>query len=143
MTMLMTGRRRDGRGHPIDGTGFAYDSDGRLAELICENVPAVDKVTLMNTGSEATSLAIRISRAVTNRQHIIVMQGGYNGNHDELACNVFNTLAEIGPIWGEAMQKHRDMTAAIYAPLIAASPKDGVTLTNYAMDKDLPPTTAS
>ena len=25
------------------------------------------------------------------------MQGGYNGNHDELACNVFNTLAEIGP----------------------------------------------
>jgi glutamate-1-semialdehyde 2,1-aminomutase len=25
------------------------------------------------------------------------MQGGYNGNHDELACNVFNTLADIGP----------------------------------------------
>jgi glutamate-1-semialdehyde 2,1-aminomutase len=25
------------------------------------------------------------------------MQGGYNGNHDELAVNVFNTLAEIGP----------------------------------------------
>src|SRR6201999_1783306 len=69
----------------------------RLAQLICENVPAAEKITLLNTGSEATSLAIRIARAVTGRSHIIVMQGGYNGNHDELAVNVFNTLAEIGP----------------------------------------------
>jgi glutamate-1-semialdehyde 2,1-aminomutase len=71
--------------------------EGRLAELLCENVAAVDKVCLQNTGSEATSLAIRLSRAVTGRQHFIVIQGGYNGNHDELACNVFNTRAEIGP----------------------------------------------
>ncbi len=71
--------------------------EGRLAELLCKNVAAVEKVTLLNTGSEATSLAIRISRAVTGRHHFIVMQGGYNGNHDELACNVFNTIGEIGP----------------------------------------------
>lgn len=71
--------------------------EGRLAELLCKHVAAVDKVCLQNTGSEATSLAIRLSRAITGRQHVIVVQGGYNGNHDELACNVFNTLAEIGP----------------------------------------------
>jgi glutamate-1-semialdehyde 2,1-aminomutase len=71
--------------------------EGQLAELICKNVAAVEKVCLQNTGSEATSLAIRLSRAITGRQHFIVVQGGYNGNHDELACNVFNTLAEIGP----------------------------------------------
>src|SRR5271154_6496028 len=71
--------------------------EGELAELICAHVPAVEKLTLLNTGSEATSLAIRIARAVTGRQHVIVMQGGYNGNHDELAVNVFNTVAEIGP----------------------------------------------
>lgn len=71
--------------------------EGDLAELICRNVPVVEKATLLNTGSEATSLAIRIARATTQRSHIIVMQGGYNGNHDELACNVFNSLAEIGP----------------------------------------------
>jgi glutamate-1-semialdehyde 2,1-aminomutase len=71
--------------------------EGELAELIATHVPAVEKCTFLNTGSEATSLAIRLSRAVTGRQHIIVMQGGYNGNHDELACNVFNTEAEIGP----------------------------------------------
>ena len=71
--------------------------EGRLAELLCKNVAAVDKVCLQNTGSEATSLAIRLSRAITGRQHFVVVQGGYNGNHDELACNVFNTIAEIGP----------------------------------------------
>jgi glutamate-1-semialdehyde 2,1-aminomutase len=71
--------------------------EGRLAELICKTIPSVDKVILLNTGSEATSLAVRLSRAITQRQHFIVMQGGYNGNHDELACNVFNSLEEIGP----------------------------------------------
>jgi glutamate-1-semialdehyde 2,1-aminomutase len=71
--------------------------EGRLAQLICTNVAAVEKVCLLNTGSEATSLAIRMARAITGRQHIIVVQGSYNGNQDELACNVFNTLAEIGP----------------------------------------------
>ena len=83
-------------GESLFGAGPSI-SEGQLAELICENVPAVDKMTLLNTGSEADSLAIRIARAVTGRSHIIVMQGGYNGNHDELACNVFNTAAEIGP----------------------------------------------
>ena len=85
-----------GDGDSLFGAGPSI-AEGRLAQLICENVPAVEKITLLNTGSEATSLAIRIARAVTRRSHIIVMQGGYNGNHDELACNVFNTLADIGP----------------------------------------------
>src|SRR5580692_1249361 len=49
--------------------------EGRLAELLCKNVAAVDKVCLQNTGSEATSLAIRLSRAITGRQHFIVVQG--------------------------------------------------------------------
>jgi glutamate-1-semialdehyde 2,1-aminomutase len=71
--------------------------EGRLGELICTHIDAVDKVCLLNTGSEADALAVRLSRAVTGRQHVIVMQGGYNGNQDELALNVFNSLAEIGP----------------------------------------------
>jgi len=83
-------------GDSLFGAGPSI-AEGRLAELICEHVPHAEKITFLNTGSEATSLAIRIARAVTARNHVIVMQGGYNGNHDELACNVFNTLAEVGP----------------------------------------------
>jgi len=91
--------------------------EGRLAQLICDNVPAVDKITLLNTGSEATSLAIRISRAVTDRQHIIVMQGGYNGNHDELALNVFNSLSEIGPRVSPGEYPLRPLGAGTTTPL--------------------------
>jgi glutamate-1-semialdehyde 2,1-aminomutase len=83
-------------GESLYGAGPAV-LEGRLAELICRNVAAVEKVCLQNTGSEATSLAIRLSRAITGRQHFIVVQGGYNGNHDELACNLFNAIADIGP----------------------------------------------
>lgn len=82
-------------GESLFGAGLSV-LEGRLAELLCKRVPAVDKIALLNTGSEATSFAIRLSRAITGRKHIIVMQGGYNGNHDELACNVFNSLEEIG-----------------------------------------------
>jgi glutamate-1-semialdehyde 2,1-aminomutase len=72
--------------------------EGKLAELLCTQIGSpVEKIVLLNTGSEATSFAIRLSRAVTERKHFIVMQGGYNGNHDELAVNVFNSLEEIGP----------------------------------------------
>jgi glutamate-1-semialdehyde 2,1-aminomutase len=85
-----------GSGQSLFGAGVSA-LEGRLAQVVCEHVPAVDKITLLNTGSEATSLAVRLSRAVTGRSHVIVMQGGYNGNHDELACNVFNTIEEIGP----------------------------------------------
>jgi glutamate-1-semialdehyde 2,1-aminomutase len=83
-------------GDSLFGAGLSV-LEGRLAELICKTVAAVDKVVLLNTGSEATSLAVRLGRAVTGRSHVIVMQGGYNGNHDELACNVFNSLDEVGP----------------------------------------------
>jgi glutamate-1-semialdehyde 2,1-aminomutase len=83
-------------GESLYGAGPAV-LEGRLAELVCSNISAAQKVSLQNTGSEATSVAVRLSRAITGRQHLIVVQGGYNGNHDELACNVFNSLAEIGP----------------------------------------------
>jgi quercetin dioxygenase-like cupin family protein len=36
MTTMITGRKLDGRGNPIDATGFAYDGDGRLAELLAQ-----------------------------------------------------------------------------------------------------------
>ena len=34
-------------------------------------------------------------------------------------------MAQIGPVWGSDIQKHRDMVIAAYAPLLAQSPKDG------------------
>jgi glutamate-1-semialdehyde 2,1-aminomutase len=71
--------------------------EGRLAELICNAVPFADSVQILNTGSEATYQAIRLARAFTSRDHILVMQGGYNGWHNDVACNVMTPLSEVGP----------------------------------------------
>lgn len=70
--------------------------EGQLAELFCRHVPTVERVQLTTTGSEATYHAIRIARAVTDRDHVIIMQGGYNGWHNDVAGNVISALADIG-----------------------------------------------
>ncbi|MDA1140164.1 MAG: aspartate aminotransferase family protein [Planctomycetota bacterium] len=71
--------------------------EGRLAELVCECVPSVEQVQFTNTGSEASYHAVRIARAHTGRNGIIVMQGGYNGWHNDVAVNVMTPLDVIGP----------------------------------------------
>ena len=65
--------------------------------LVCENVAAVDKVCAAEHRQRGHVARDSSQPRDHGRQHFIVVQGGYNGNHDELACNVFNTLAEIGP----------------------------------------------
>jgi len=71
--------------------------EGELAELICDAVPFAELVGVLNSGSEATYQAIRAARAYTSRDHIIVMQGGYNGWHNDVACNLMTPVGEIGP----------------------------------------------
>ncbi len=71
--------------------------EGQLAELLCMHVPAIESVELCNTGSEATRGAIRLARAATQRDHVIVMQGGFNGSDNDVGCNVLTPLDQIGP----------------------------------------------
>jgi glutamate-1-semialdehyde 2,1-aminomutase len=70
--------------------------EGQLAELICKHVPAVESLQMLNTGSEATYQALRLGRAATGKDHIIKMQGGYNGWHNDVACNLMTPLSELG-----------------------------------------------
>jgi len=72
------------------------DLEGQLAKLFCESVPTVEKIQLTTTGSEATYHAIRIARAATGRDHVIIMQGGYNGWHNDVSGNVISDLSNIG-----------------------------------------------
>jgi glutamate-1-semialdehyde 2,1-aminomutase len=82
-------------GDSLFGSGPSA-AEGRLAELLCSNIGWLDQVSILNTGSEATSAAVRLSRAITGRDHLIVMQGGYNGNGDSLACNLMDDASQIG-----------------------------------------------
>ncbi len=72
------------------------EEEGELARLFLQCVPTADKVQFFNTGSEATAQAIRIARASTGRDHVILMQGGYNGNQNVVAANLMNTVEQLG-----------------------------------------------
>jgi glutamate-1-semialdehyde 2,1-aminomutase len=77
--------------------------EGELAKLFLEAVPHAEKVQFFNTGSEATSQAIRVARAWTGRSHVIKMQGGYNGHHNAVATNLMSSREQLGggPIAGK------------------------------------------
>ena len=87
--------------------------EGRCAELIVEHVPSVEQVMLTNTGSEATFHAIRLARAYTGRNGVIVMQGGYNGWHNDVAVNVMTPLDVIGPRVSPGEYKKVPLSAGI------------------------------
>ncbi|HLF95318.1 MAG TPA: aspartate aminotransferase family protein [Planctomycetota bacterium] len=84
------------RGWSLMGSG-PTPWEMKLAELLRESVPTLESVQLANTGSEATAHAIRLARAWTGRDDIVLMLGGYNGWHNDVARTVMPPLADIGP----------------------------------------------
>jgi glutamate-1-semialdehyde 2,1-aminomutase len=99
-------------GTTLMGSGTT-ELEGRLAELICQAVPSVKAVQITNTGSEATFHAIRIARAHTGRDDVIVMQGGYNGWHNDVACNVMTPIEAMGPRVSPGEYKYFGISAGI------------------------------
>ena len=60
---------------------------GEAAKLFCE-LTGMDRVSWVNTGSEAVQAAIRLSRTYTGRNKIVVFTGDYHGNFDEVLVRV-------------------------------------------------------
>jgi glutamate-1-semialdehyde 2,1-aminomutase len=87
--------------------------EGELAELLCEAVPSLDKVQVVNTGSEATSYAIRLARAYTKRDGILLMQGGYNGWEDDVAYNLMDPADQQVPRIDRPGLELRPMSAGL------------------------------
>ena len=85
----------------------------RLAELLRQSVPSLERVQITNTGSEATAHAIRLSRAFTGREDIILPLGGYNGWHNDVARLVAPSLAETGPRVSPGEYKFLPLSAGI------------------------------
>jgi glutamate-1-semialdehyde 2,1-aminomutase len=56
--------------------------EAEMAEMICSLVPTIEKVRMVNSGTEATMSAIRVARGFTGRDKIIKMEGCYHGHGD-------------------------------------------------------------
>ncbi|WP_166821793.1 glutamate-1-semialdehyde 2,1-aminomutase [Thalassoroseus pseudoceratinae] len=68
------------------GTSFGAPTalETEMAELVCELVPSVEKVRMVNSGTEATMSAIRVARGFTGRDVIVKFAGCYHGHVDAL-----------------------------------------------------------
>lgn len=64
------------------GAPTALETD--MAELLCELVPSIERVRMVNSGTEATMSAIRLARGYTGRDKIVKFEGCYHGHSDSL-----------------------------------------------------------
>ena len=80
------------------GTSFGAptEAENELAELIIEAVPSVEKVRLVNSGTEATMSAIRLARGFTGRDVIVKFAGNYHGHVDSLLVAAGSSAATLG-----------------------------------------------
>jgi len=80
------------------GTSFGAPTEREveIAELITKLVPSVEKVRLVNSGTEATLSAIRLARGFTGRDRIIKFDGCYHGHGDSLLVKAGSGVATLG-----------------------------------------------
>jgi len=97
-----------GHAHPIvvdaietalhNGTSFGAptETENELAKLLIEQVPALEKVRFVNSGTEATMSAIRLTRGYTGRNKIVKFIGNYHGHVDSLLVAAGSSAATLG-----------------------------------------------
>ena len=80
------------------GTSFGAPTEREieLAELICECVPSIEMVRLVNSGTEATMSALRVARGFTGRDLTIKFEGCYHGHVDSLLVKAGSGMATLG-----------------------------------------------
>lgn len=76
--------------------GACCEPEIELAQMICEAFPSIDKVRLVNSGTEATMSAVRLARAFTSRDKIIKFEGCYHGHADSFLIKAGSGLLTSG-----------------------------------------------
>ena len=73
-----------------------HGGEVELAERIREAYPSIERVRLVNSGTEATLSALRVARAATGRDHILKFEGCYHGHGDSLLVKAGSGVATLG-----------------------------------------------
>src|SRR2546427_11028256 len=80
------------------GTSFGAPTEQEieLAAAICNAVPSIEMVRLVNSGTEATMSAIRLARGFTGRDLTVKFEGCYHGHVDSLLVKAGSGMATLG-----------------------------------------------
>lgn len=82
----------------VDSTSFGAPTrrEVELAELILDMVPTVDKIRMVNSGTEACMSAIRVARGFTGRNKILKFVGNYHGHADSFLIKAGSGALTLG-----------------------------------------------
>lgn len=75
--------------------GASTKGEIKMAEMVCEAFPGMDKIRFVNSGTEAVLSAIRLARAYTGKNKIIKFAGCYHGHSDALLVAAGSGLATL------------------------------------------------
>ncbi|MDT8388591.1 MAG: glutamate-1-semialdehyde 2,1-aminomutase [Thiogranum sp.] len=78
------------------GFGAPTEVETQMADLLCELVPSLDMVRMVNSGTEATMSAIRLARGFTGRDKIVKFEGCYHGHSDSLLVKAGSGALTLG-----------------------------------------------
>jgi len=82
------------------GLGFSFGAptelEIRMADQLCQLVPSLDLVRMVNSGTEATMSAIRLARGYTGRDMLVKFEGCYHGHSDSLLVAVGSGALTLG-----------------------------------------------
>ncbi len=78
------------------GYGAPTEIETKLAQKICQLVPGIEKVRMVNSGTEAAMSAIRLARGVTGRNKIVKFEGCYHGHADSLLVKAGSGALTLG-----------------------------------------------
>lgn len=120
-----------GQAHPVienavkealhDGFSFGAPTykEVLIAEKICSMVPSIEKVRLVNSGTEATMAAIRLARAYTKCDKVIKFEGCYHGHGDSFLIAAGSGVATLGTpdSPGVTVSTAKDTLTAVYNDL--------------------------
>jgi glutamate-1-semialdehyde 2,1-aminomutase len=81
-----------------NGLGFGAPTaiETEMADKVCELVPSVEMVRMVNSGTEATMSAIRLARGFTGRDKIVKFEGCYHGHSDSLLVKAGSGALTLG-----------------------------------------------
>jgi glutamate-1-semialdehyde 2,1-aminomutase len=78
------------------GFGAPTEIETSLAKKVCQIMPSIDLIRMVNSGTEATMSAIRLARGYTNRDKILKFEGCYHGHSDSLLVKAGSGALTLG-----------------------------------------------